>query len=496
MSAEDFNLRGFFSSAFDGFAQQSFKVADTFDDQLGKVSDTLRGILLSTTWCPKFLKPKSPPKPKESPIPENSNSSYIYIYSWIWRNKMLTAVAMLTLGGLTIYTIRRKFQHKKRRAKGARDGSRLEVVVIAGHPGEPLTRTISMDLERRGFIVYIVCSTIDEERLLQKESRPDIKPLLLDIKNPLDAKTSIERFAKHLLSPHSSFPGAKTHHLTLRSLIVVPPTNFPTIPIATLTLSNLTDLLNTRLIQPIITIQHFLPLLQNLSCAGSKLPADLSPNIKPSILLLMPVIISSINPAFHLPEACIMSALSSFASVLEQEVAPLDIPVMHLQLGTFDLSAFFPHNRQLTIQSQRAETLRWDEEIRNSYGRNYAVSTTAKWSFESNLRVLNKAVVNAMYSQHGGVVKVGSGSTIYGFVGKWVPRSMIAWMSGMKSVDRAVAQRALPTTTDIKTKDDEIKEEKSDTGYMYDGKSEEAFADAAVWTLGFGSSSSADELGS
>jgi hypothetical protein len=38
-----------------------------------------------------------------------------------------------------------------------------------------------LDLERRGFIVYIVCNTIEEEVLVQNESRPDIKPLMIDI---------------------------------------------------------------------------------------------------------------------------------------------------------------------------------------------------------------------------------------------------------------------------------------------------------------------------
>jgi len=44
-----------------------------------------------------------------------------------------------------------------------------------------MTRSISLDLERRGFIVYIVCNTIEEEVLVQNESRSDIKPLMIDI---------------------------------------------------------------------------------------------------------------------------------------------------------------------------------------------------------------------------------------------------------------------------------------------------------------------------
>jgi hypothetical protein len=97
------------------------------------------------------------------------------------KNKILTTVIVVAIGGVTYHIIRRKSDRKKRRAKRAGNGARLEVVVIAGSPSEPLTRSISLDLERRGFIVYIVCNTIEEEVLVQNESRPDIKPLMIDI---------------------------------------------------------------------------------------------------------------------------------------------------------------------------------------------------------------------------------------------------------------------------------------------------------------------------
>lgn len=86
------------------------------------------------------------------------------------------------MGGVTYHVIRKKSNYrKKRRAKRAATGARQEVVVIAGSPSEPITRSISLDLERRGFIVYVVCNTIEEEVLVQNESRQDIKPLMIDI---------------------------------------------------------------------------------------------------------------------------------------------------------------------------------------------------------------------------------------------------------------------------------------------------------------------------
>lgn len=33
-------------------------------------------------------------------------------------------------------------------------------------------------------------------------------------------------------------------------------------------------------------------------------------------------------------------------------------------------------------------------------------------------------------------VRVGLGASVYGFVGRWVPRSLVAWMIGIRKVDQ------------------------------------------------------------
>lgn len=59
----------------------------------------------------------------------------------------------------------------------------MDVVVIAGSPALPLTRSLALDLERKGFVVYVVCGSHEDELMVQKLSRPDIKPFALDITN-------------------------------------------------------------------------------------------------------------------------------------------------------------------------------------------------------------------------------------------------------------------------------------------------------------------------
>lgn len=160
----------------------SNEVADYVDKQLDQVSNILREALSSSPWIPESARPRRPPPPKN--FVESlaaSNSIYSRVHGWVMRNKILTTVIVITVGGVAYHIIRRQMPRKKRRAKRASNGTRVEVVVIAGSPSEPVTRSISLDLERRGFIVYVVCNTIEEEVLVQNESRPDIKPLTIDI---------------------------------------------------------------------------------------------------------------------------------------------------------------------------------------------------------------------------------------------------------------------------------------------------------------------------
>jgi hypothetical protein len=57
----------------------------------------------------------------------------------------------------------------------------MDVVVIAGSPALPLTRSLSLDLERKGFIVFVVSNSHEDEIMVQNLARPDIRPLSIDI---------------------------------------------------------------------------------------------------------------------------------------------------------------------------------------------------------------------------------------------------------------------------------------------------------------------------
>lgn len=124
------------------------------------------------------MKPIPPTKPAVAIV---SMSRFERVQDWVSRHKILTAVVVVTCGTVIFkgYQTSRSMR-KTRRAKRARNGGRTEVVVIAGSPNLPLTKSLSLDMERRGFIVYIVCNATEEENMVHSLSRPDIRPLSID----------------------------------------------------------------------------------------------------------------------------------------------------------------------------------------------------------------------------------------------------------------------------------------------------------------------------
>ncbi|KAB5584845.1 hypothetical protein GE09DRAFT_1209489 [Coniochaeta sp. 2T2.1] len=451
MSADDQAFLDVLSSIPTDIKRYSGDVADYIDHQVEIASQLLKDALSKAPWIPDSIRPRPPPPepPKLIALP---TSAYEKVQDWVSRHKILTGVIVLTTSVVVYRTYKSsRYARKSRRAKRARNGGRVEVVVLAGSPTLPLTRSLSLDLERKGFVVFVVCNTIEDEMMVQNLARPDIKPLTIDITDPPSAGASIERFAHYLQDRHTPVPNAKSYHLTLKAVLLIPSLAYQTSPIATIPPSSFADLFNTHLLHPILTIQAFLPLLT------AKLGTPSSPERpSPKVLVFTPSIISSINPPFHAPEATVCSALSAFTEVLAAELRPLSIPVTHIQLGTFDFQGFTPEKGHQTSTRppgyqqglimapvENAETLAWPESARHAYGRNYVQQSASAIAIGrirglkgSSLRSLHNAVFDVIDgSNTSGVVRIGLGSSVYGFVGRWVPRGLVSWMMGIRRVD-------------------------------------------------------------
>ncbi|KAK4227254.1 hypothetical protein QBC38DRAFT_443937 [Podospora fimiseda] len=438
------------------------EVAEFVNGSVDQVAGVIREVLATAEWVPEQFRPPPPPPPAIITVPVGALERF---QNWIGRHKILTAFVLLTTGTVAYKTYQTSVSiRKKRRARRSRTGGRVEVVVVAGSPALPLTRSLALDLERKGFIVFVVCNTHDEELMVQNLSRPDIRPLGIDITDPPSAGSSIDHFARYLQSPHCAIPKGEKYHIRLKAVILIPSLNYTTSPIATIPPSSFADLFNTHLLHPIVTIQAFLPLLTTRLATAEKKEITETPETRkdksPKVLVFTPSIIPSINPPFHAPEATVCSALSAFTEVLAAELGPLQIPVTHMQLGTFDFSGFTPAQQrvqrgqnwsggrqQQLLLAEEAETLNWPEMARRTYARNFVNQSTSAIApgkiggiRGSSLKELHNAVFDVIDgSLTSGTVRVGLGASVYGFVGRWVPRTVVAYMMGIRKVDELAA---------------------------------------------------------
>ncbi|KAL2270970.1 hypothetical protein VTJ83DRAFT_341 [Remersonia thermophila] len=452
MSADDQAFLDVLSSLPVSLQRYSNDIADYVDKHVEQLAETLRDTLANASWVPEQFRPQPPPPPPILAVPASALDK---LQSWLSRNKYLIGFVVVTGGYAAYKTYQSTARWRKpRRARRARNGGRVDVVVIAGSPALPLTRSLSLDLERKGFIVFIVANSHEDEIMVQNLARPDIRPLGMDITDAVNAGNSIDAFARYLQSPHASVPNGRRHHLSLQAVILIPSLNYQTSPIATIPPSSFADLFNTHLLRPILTIQAFLPLLTarlGPPSAERSRPSLLSssPNASPKVLVFTPSIISSINPPFHAPEATVCSALSAFTEVLAAELRPLGIPVTHMQLGTFDFAGFTPAARSRLVHQpglgdNGADAQSWPDAARRAYGRNFATQSASPISTGrimpglrgSSLKELHNAVFDVIDgSVTSGTVRVGLGASVYGFVGRWFPRGLVSWMMGIRKVD-------------------------------------------------------------
>lgn len=155
---------------------------EAIDRHFEYVGRSLKDAFRDTPWLPDSIKPKPPPVSHRAPSLAQPLGYFDATRVWVSEHRAWTAAVVAFVGtGAFIVWRRRRNDRVKRRAGRAKNGSRTEIVVLAGSPHSPLTRSLSLDLERRGFIVYIPVSTVSEEQIIQSESRADIRPLNMNI---------------------------------------------------------------------------------------------------------------------------------------------------------------------------------------------------------------------------------------------------------------------------------------------------------------------------
>lgn len=390
------SIGGGFGSAF-----------EEIDKHFETVSQSLKDTFRATPWLPDSIKPRPPPPPRHR-IPSVPGGYIEASRIWVSQHRAVTAAVVAFIGtGAYIVWRRRRTDRAKRRAKRAKNGLRTEVIVLAGSPHTPLTRSLSLELERRGFIVYIPVSSVSEEQIIQLESRTDIRALNLDITSPTSTEETIQKFNDLLTHPQASIAKAAPHTLHLAAVILVPGQSLPDSPIASLAPSTWSDTLNTRLLAPFAILQAFLPLLASQSA---------------TLLFLTPSIGPSLTLPYHAAESVVAGGLQQYISTLRKEAQGIN--VVQFQLGHFDYGLAITDDEQQLVQTLHSSAADATKQRLMEKG------LTRKTPKGTSLRELHNSVFDTIVRGKGrnGTVFVGQGSRTYDLVGKFVPDGIVGWM--------------------------------------------------------------------
>lgn len=152
-------------------------VADAIDRHMEAIFVSVRSTLESSQWVPDAIKPPQRPTPTPIPLSVLQRGQ-----KWADENRAITAAICAFVGtGAFLAWRRRRMSRLRRKARKGSQGNRTEAVVLAGSPHSLLTRSLAQDLEKRGFIVFVVTDTLADEQVVRGEGKTDIHPLNLDL---------------------------------------------------------------------------------------------------------------------------------------------------------------------------------------------------------------------------------------------------------------------------------------------------------------------------
>lgn len=104
------------------------------------------------------------------------------VYDWVEKNKYTVGLGLVGLA-TTAWGVGqvRKSHRRRRRARRAANGAREEVlIVIADVVMDELARAVVLDLERRGFVVFVIAGSERDEAAIREIGKKDVRSLKVD----------------------------------------------------------------------------------------------------------------------------------------------------------------------------------------------------------------------------------------------------------------------------------------------------------------------------
>ncbi|RCK62343.1 hypothetical protein Cantr_09171 [Candida viswanathii] len=349
-------------------------------------------------------------------------------HSHVWDNLIrsishnkLKYASVLTVGlGVAAYYLTRTNKVTKRRVPKLANGARRDVVLIIGSPTEPLTRSIAVDFEKRGFIVYL--TLLDANDVKYIESNPISSDLnYININDSKNMDDHIFEFNQILKTPIVPFQNAHLHYLQLKAVVFTPGLHFPVGPVENMAISSWVKL-SDRLLTYVKMFSS--GLIQTVRSQDSK------------IILLSPNIVSSLSMPYYGPETVFQQNLKSLFTVLTRELASQDISVTQVRLGNLHLL-----NQRLSSTARieslvNSEVRAWTSEMKDLYGNDFtnvqfkANPLKSSGGKGTNLVVLYHVLFDLIYSKSANpaVVYCGTGARIYDWISKLLPESWVQWL--------------------------------------------------------------------
>lgn len=378
------------------YAQRQF---DDITASLERHFDQVAGQLRESFYS----KPQLPIPSRRIPAP----TTYELIERWISRHKAITAaaVAFLVTGsiGAVVYSQGRN-SRRKRRAQRSTNGARTDVVVVAGAVANPLTSALYLDLERRGFVVYVIANTPEEEQYVRSQSRADLHFLSVHPEDPYTAQEQLLKFRSMLDREHRAFEHAEPHKMRFKGVVLVPNTSQSApLKIEDITSEDWSDALNANVLNTITMTQLLLPAVLSSQA---------------NILLLTPSVTPALQLPLHSVESTVYGALEGFLATLSAETRQDGVKVSHFKLGHIDVPATTTRQRRDGVPPPRLRP--------------------------TPVRELYHAVFDQLVAKSPRrSLHVGRGSLTYDIIGSILPPGLIAWMMASSSLSSSLSKPAV-----------------------------------------------------
>ena len=380
---------------------------------------------LSSSWYYNKLKDLSPFSEQHAEKEINNNKGWEELIERITNNfsrNRRRYFSVITLGiGFLVYKCYGRYpgvSKKKRKAPILANGARYGVILIVGSPTEPLTRLIALDLEKRGYLVYMTVFDEKDLRYVQSNSiTEDIEYLELTDINEYEG--TLKNFRDILNTPVVPFHGAKAHNLKLMGVVFSPSLFFPIGPIENISL-NSWNRVNARLMT-------YLSLFSNGLI-------DLIRSYKCNTIFVSTTILSSLSMPYHAPENIFQSCLKSLFTTLTRELRHHGLSVTQVRLGNLNISNHRSPSASGVARIINSEISNWDSNARDLYAADFASSQKKLSPMKisgrvTSLRVLHRLIFDLVNSKKSSpsLVYCGTGARTYEWISRILPESWLEW---------------------------------------------------------------------